>query len=118
MAILRHGPFESPDKPERRNDPCKKTDRPGHNCVAGRGNAPVAPIITSVAGVATGTVAGIAKEEETRFLAATTFFSLAKELGNVLAGTDVEVAKDEIFDLVIETPSVCAFPEKPEGPLQ
>ena len=116
MAILRHGPFKTPDKPERRNDPCKKTDRPGHNCVAGRGNAPVAPIITSVAGVATGAVAGIAKEEETRFLAATTFFSLAKELGNVLAGTDVEVAKDEIFDLVIETRSVCAFPEKPEAP--
>jgi len=113
LAVLRHGPFKDSDKPERRNDPCKKTDQPGHNCIAGRGNAPVAPIITSVAGVATGTVAGFAKEEETRFIAATAFFSLAKELGNVLAGTDVEVAKDEIFDLVIETSSVCAFPEKP-----
>lgn len=116
MAILRHGPFKKDDKPERRNDPCKRTETPGHNCVAGRGNAPVAPIITSVAGVASGTVAAIAKEEETRFIAATTFFSLAKELGNVLAGTDVEVAKDEIFDLIIETPHVCALPEPPPKP--
>lgn len=116
LAILRHGPVKDPDKPKKRNDPCTKSDLPRHNCVAGRGNAPVAPIITAVAGVATGTVAAIAKDEETRFIAATTFFSLAKELGNVLAGTDVEVAKDEIFDLVIETPSVCAFPEKPKTP--
>lgn len=116
LAILRHGQVRDPDKVERRNDPCKRTKTPEHNCVAGRGNAPVAPIITSIAGVAAGTVAAIAKEEETRFIAATTFFSLAKELGNVLAGTDVEVAKDEIFDLIIETPSVCALPEPPPKP--
>lgn len=120
MAIFRHGPFTSEDKtedkPERRNDPCKRTNSPAHNCVAGRGNAPVAPIITSVASVAVGTVAAIAKDDETRFIAATTFFSLAKELGNVLAGTDVEVAKDEIFDLVIETSYVCAFPPPPPKP--
>jgi hypothetical protein len=114
MAILRHGPFKTADKAERRNDPCKRTDRPDHNCIAGRGNAPVAPIITSVAGVAVGTVAAIAKEEETRFIAATSFFSLAKELGNVVSGTDVEVAKDEIFDLIIETPTVCALPVPPK----
>ena len=121
LAIFRHGPLtkDKPkgeeDKPERRNDPCKRTKDPEHNCVAGRGNAPVAPIITAVAGVASGTVAAIAKEEETRFIAATTFFSLAKELGNVLAGTDVEVAKDEIFDLMIQTSDLCAFP-KPSPP--
>ena len=115
MAILRHGPVKSPDKPERRNDPCEYTREPGQNCVAGKGISPVAPIITSIAGVATGTVAAIAKDEETRFIAATTFFSLAKELGNILAGNDVEVGKDEIFDLVIETASVCAFP-KTESP--
>lgn len=108
MAILRHGPFKKHDKAERRNDPCKRTDEPGHNCVAGRGNAPVSPVVTAVAGGASGVVAAIAKEEETRFIAATTFFSLARELGNVLSGADVEVAKDEIFDLIIETPSVCA----------
>ena len=87
MAILRHGPVKSPDKPERRNDPCESTDRPEQNCVAGRGISPVAPIFTSIAGVATGTVAAIAKDDETRFIAATTFFSLAKELGNILAET-------------------------------
>jgi hypothetical protein len=79
---------------------------------AWRVNAPVAPVVTAIAGGASGVVAAIGKEEETRFIAATTFFSLAKELGNVLTGTDVEVAKDEIFDLIIETRSVCALYDK------
>lgn len=116
MAILRHGPFKVDDKPERRNDPCKKTASPNNNCIAGRGNAPVAPVITAIAGVATGTVAGISGEVETRFIAATAFFSLAKELGNVLTGTEVEVAAGEIFDLIIQTPTVCVLPEDPSTP--
>lgn len=116
MAIARHDRFKDPDKPERRSDPCKKTEDPNRNCIAGRGNAPVAPVITAIAGVATGTVAGISKEEETRFIAATAFFSLAKELGNVLTGVEVEVAAGEIFDLFIQTPTVCVLPEAATPP--
>ena len=58
----------------------QKTELPGHDCVSGNGNPSVAPIITSIAGVATGTIAG-----------RNSFFK--PSTGNALAGTDAEVAK-------------------------
>lgn len=93
------------------NDPCKAKK---NNCVAGRRNASVAPIVPAVAAAGAGAVAALAKEEETRFIAATSFFSIAKEVGNLLNGTDAEISKDEIFDLFVEPTSICEPPEKPK----
>ena len=110
IAISRHGPLVPIDRPKQRNDACKPG---GNNCVAGRGNAEVGILVPAVAAGAGGAVAALADEEETTFIAATAFFSVAKELGNLLNGTDVEIAKDEIFDLTIDAKqqTVCAMPD-------
>ena len=117
MAIFRHDPVKNPDRPKRRADPCKESrdiigaERP---CVAGKGNAAIGLLVTGGAVAGAGTVTALAEDKDTAFIAATVFFSTAKELANLLAGTDVEVAKDEIFDLVIDTPTVCGFYEEPK----
>ena len=117
MAIARHGPIdalrtESVRERRARNIPCRD-DR--ENCVAGRRNPSVAPVVTAVAGAGTGTIAAIAGDDKTRFIAATAFFSIAKEVGDLLNGTDAEINKDEIFDLYIKQTYVCVLPEKEEG---
>ena len=73
-----------------------------HNCVAGRGNAEVGILVTAVAAGASAAVAALADEEETVLVAATGFFAVAKDVATLLAGTDVEIAKDEIFDLTFD----------------
>jgi hypothetical protein len=118
IAIARHGPInqkkaneESKKERKSRNKPCKQ-DR--DNCIAGRRNLSVAPVVPAVAATGAGAVAAIAKEEETRFIAATAFFSIAKELGDLLNGTDAEISKDEIFDMFIspESQRICIFPKE------
>lgn len=112
IAIARHGPVNNPDRRKRRNDPCKERRE---NCIAGRGNAAVAPLVPAIAAAGAGAVTAIAKDDDTEFIAATAFFTIAKEIGNLLNGTDVEVSKDEIFDLIILTQQVCKMPEKPKS---
>lgn len=111
IAIARHGPLrksETSKERKRRNDPCKeKTDDPSENCVAGRGDAPVSAIVTGIAGAAPAAVSAIGKDEDTKFIAATAFFNVAKDLANLLMGTDVGISKDDIFDLVFDTKPVC-----------
>ena len=111
IAIARHGPLresETLKERKRRNAPCKdKTDEPSENCVAGRGDAPVSAIVTGIAGAGPAAVSAIAKDEDTRFIAATAFFNVAKDLANLLNGTDVGINKDDIFDLVFDTKPVC-----------
>lgn len=120
MAIFRHGSVKNPDKAKRRNEPCKEAggvigaERP---CVAGKGNAAVGLLVTGAAVAGAGAATALSdKEADATLIAATVFFSAAKEVANLLAGTDVEIAKDEIFDLIIETLSVCALPEEPKTP--
>lgn len=121
IAISRHGPLPRNDRPDQRNDPCEpknpRTDK--HNCVAGRGNAEVAILVPAVAAAAGGVVTAAADgdDDDTEFIAATAFFSIAKELGNLLNGTDVEIAKDEIFDLEFDAKqqTVCALPSADEA---
>ena len=114
MAIGRRGPIhttearESTKERKARNNPCKD---PTYKCVAGRRNASVSPIVPAVAGAGSGAVAAISDDSKTRFIAATAFFSVAKEVGELLNGTDAEISKDEIFDLYITTPSVCKLPK-------
>lgn len=110
IAISRHGPLVPIDRPKQRNDAC---ETPRKNCVKGRGNAEVGILVPAVAAAAGGALAALADEEETTLIAATALFSVAKELGNLLNGTDLEIAKDEIFDLTIEAKqqTVCAMPE-------
>jgi hypothetical protein len=104
------------EKEKRRKNISKPCRVERENCVGGRRNAEVAPTVTAVAGAASAGVLSLAKEEETRFIAATGFFTLAKDLGNLLNGTDAEIAPNEIFDLVIKAgSSFCKIP-KPKPP--
>jgi len=116
IAISRHGPLARNDRPKQRNDPCKEEeDGPSRrNCVAGRGNAEVGILVPAVAATAGGIVTALADKEETAFIAATAFFSIAKEVGNLMNGTDVEIAKDEVFNLTFDAKhqTVCAMASK------
>jgi hypothetical protein len=56
-------------------------------------------LVPAIAAAASGVLTSAASDEDTEFIAATAFFSIAKELGNLLNGTGVEISKDEIFDL-------------------
>lgn len=123
IAILRHGeltetdtgPLSQKELDKRNrgvNKPCKAND---HNCVAGRGNASVSVVVTAIAGASGAAVSSIAKDDETKFIAATSFFSIAKDLGNLLNGTDVGIGKDEILNLHIKPGSaVCIMPKEPK----
>lgn len=119
IAISRHGPLARNDRPKQRNDPCgpKEPRTEKHNCVAGRGNAEVAILVPTVAAAAGGVVTAVADDDDSEFIAATAFFSIAKELGNLLNGTDVEISKDEIFDLTFDAKhqTVCAMPSKDDA---
>lgn len=121
MGIARHGPIhnkaeadESDKERKARNNPCKDIDPKTHRCVAGRRNASVSPVVAAAAGAGSGVVTAVAGDSKTRFIAATAFFSLAKDVGDLLNGSDAEIAKEEIFDLYITTPSVCKMPEPPK----
>ena len=82
------------------------------NCVAGRRNSEVAPVVTAVAGAGGAAVVAFAKDDQTRFIAASSFFTLAKDLGNLLNGTDATIAAGEIFNMHFTGPlTVCLRPE-------
>lgn len=114
LAVYRREPFKesslkTKEDTKEINQACKdKRD----GCVAGRRNASVAPIVPAVATAASGVVAAVAKDDETRFIAATAFFTIAKEVGNLLNGTDAEIAKDEVFDMKLRLNGVnlCRLP--------
>lgn len=126
MAIARHGKLtetetgsleqkEMDKRNKRINKPCKvdRENRVRDNCVAGRGNAEVSIVVTAVAGASGAAVSALAKDDDTKFIAATSFFSIAKDLGNVLNGTDVGIGKDEIFNLRLKPgSSFCAMPKE------
>ena len=81
--------------------------------MAGRGNAEVSVVVTTVAGASGAAVSSVAKDDDTKFIAATSFFSIAKDLGNLLNGTDVGIAKDEIFNLELRQGAhFCKMPKK------
>ena len=121
MAIARHGELKEAetgrlsqkDLDERNkgiNKPCKVNT---HNCVAGRGNAEVSVVVTAVAGASGAAVSSVAEDDDTKFIAATSFFSIAKDLANLLNGTDVGITKDEIFNLKLRQDShFCKMPKK------
>lgn len=120
IGIRRHGMVRpEPDEAKLRNKPCRKAVD-GIDCVAGRRDAKVAPIVPAMAGAAATAVTALAKDDDdTRFIAATAFFSIAKEIGELLNGTDALIRQNEIFDLYIDPGSaVCRVPEpdKPKPP--
>jgi hypothetical protein len=95
------------------NKPCRVERK---NCVAARINAEVAPVVTAIAAASAGAVGAISKDDQTRFIAATAFFSIAKDLGNLLNGTDAKIAPNEILDLYIDRgSSFCKLPERPKS---
>jgi hypothetical protein len=98
---------------KRVSKPCQPYDPQRSNCVAGRGDAAVSAAVTAIAGGAGTAISFVPKNNDTTFIAATSFFQVAKDLGNLLAGTDVEISKDAIFDLVLlEHTKVCMIPKK------
>jgi hypothetical protein len=121
MAITRHGELTrnetgrvSQEELQKRNKginkPCKVDP---YNCVAARGNAEVSLLVTAVAGASGAAVSSVAKDDDTKFIAATSFFSIAKDLGNLLNGTDVGIVKDEVFNLQLKAGSdFCAIPKQ------
>ncbi len=115
MGIKRHGSVRpEPNEAKRRSKPCDKALDPA-NCVAGRRNWKVSPVVGTIAGAAAGTVGVLADDDDDdlRFFAATTFFSMAKELAELLNGQDADIKQGEIFDLYIDRGSVvCSRPEK------
>jgi len=118
IAIARKIPIGArtgQEKAEGRNEPCNGNRE---NCVAGRRNPSVAPAVAAAAGASGAAITAIAKDDETRFIAASAFFSLAKDLGNLLAGTDAVIAKDEVFDLyLMKNFTVCVLSlKKPDEP--
>jgi hypothetical protein len=114
MGIRRHGQVREENDEKRRNKPCEKALN-GRDCVAGRRDAKVAPIVPAVAAAGATAVGAFADDDDTRFIAATAFFSIAKEVGELLNGTDAEIRKDEIFDLYLNKDSfVCSVPKKTE----
>jgi hypothetical protein len=113
MGIRRHGRVRPEiNEEKRRADPCYKAlDK--KNCVAGRRDPKVAPVVAVVAGSAVAAVGAFAEDKDLRFFAATTLFSMAKDLADLLNGTDAEIKQNEIFDLYIDPGSyVCSVPEK------
>lgn len=117
MGIRRRGTVRpEPNEAKHRLKPCDKALN-GENCVAGRRDPKVAPVVATIAGSAAGAVGAFADDDDDalKFFAATTFFSMAKELADLLNGTDAEIKENEIFDLYIDHGSVvCSLPEKPK----
>lgn len=115
MGIRRHGRVR-PDDKKRRVDPCDKALNK-KNCVAGRRDPKVAPVGGVIAGSSVAAVGAFAEDKDLRFFAATTLFSMAKDLADLLNGTDAEIKQNEIFDLYIDAGSfICSIPakDKPE----
>lgn len=117
LAIARHGPVVTPEKESLkdrgRNDPCR-TDR--KNCVAGRQNASVAPVVPAIGAAGSGVVAARAKDDATRFIAASALFTILSKdsVGDLLSGTDAQISKDEIFDMTVQSPPICELPPQPK----
>lgn len=121
FAIRRYDPVDPKTKSSKkdrrgRNEPCKNAKQKGDNCVAGRRDGKVAPVVGSVAAASAAAVGSLAKDDKTRFIAATAFFSIAKDLGDLLSGTDAEISKDDIFDLHMNdaNPPICQLLESPK----
>jgi hypothetical protein len=115
MGIRRHGPVRRNDA-KGRVQPCGQALDRG-NCVAGRRNWKVAPVVGTIAGAAAGAAGVWAGDDDDddafKFFAITSFFTMAKELADLLNGTDAEIKQGEIFDLYIQHGSVyCDKPEK------
>ena len=115
IGIRRHGSVRpEPNEAKHRAKPCDTALDPA-NCVAGRRNWKVSPVVGTVAGAVAGGVAAFADDDDDalKFFAITSFFSMAKELAELLNGTDAEIKQGEIFDLYIDRGSVvCNRPEK------
>jgi len=119
VRIARRGPIyelETKKETKERNKPCKSD---GTNCVAGRRNASVAPIVPAIAAAGTAAIASVAGNTETRFIAGAALLTIAAQqgIGDLLNGTDAEISKDEIFDMFVKEASICAPLEdaKPTG---
>lgn len=106
ISIARH--------PSMGNDPPKPCKDAASNCLAGRRNATVAPIVPATATTGSAIVAAVARSSTTRVLAATALFSLTAQggIGDLLNGTDAQLTKDEVFDMQIAPGSAMTPPPK------
>lgn len=108
VSIARHPHLkEETSKQERNNNaPCKLATE---NCVAGRTNRSVAPVVPAIATAGTGAIAALSKNDTTRAIAATALLSIVaqKDISELISGTDADIMKDEIFDMTITPTDLC-----------
>ncbi|MBV9215393.1 MAG: hypothetical protein JO053_04380 [Acidobacteria bacterium] len=87
---------------------------PGSDCVAGRRNANVAAAVPAIAGAGTAAVASAVNDTNTKFIIVSSFFSVAKDVAELLNGTDAAIEAGEIFDLHVSAETtVCPVPKPP-----
>jgi len=112
VAIKRHEPPPRKDPPKT----CKEGDS---RCLAGRKNAPVAPVVPGIATAGSSVVAGVADDKTTRIIAVSGIFTLVGQGGiaELLNGTDAALEAGEVFDLIIAPGlTVIPTPKEPEKP--
>lgn len=96
LEIVRHPPIPGKKAPKS----CKGIIS---NCVAGRKNAVVAPVVPATAASGGAVVAAVAENAATKIIALSGLFTLlsAGEIGEFLNGTDAVVEEGEVFDMKI-----------------
>jgi hypothetical protein len=79
---------------------------PQGNCVAGRANANVAAVIPATAAGGTAVLGALSDTPTGRIIAATALFAIISQqnVGDLVNGTDAQIAKDEVFDMKIDGP--------------
>ncbi len=88
------------------------------NCVRGRRNTVVAPLVPGTATVTgTAVTAVVARELTTKVILATTFLTLASQpnVGELLNGTDAQLSKDDVYNMEIIGPASATVPP-PKAP--
>jgi hypothetical protein len=110
VSILRRTPVPGA-KPQQG---CKGV---AENCISGRKNGVVAPIVEAVAATGGAIVAGVADAQATRIIALAGLFELVSNGGitELVNGTDSQLEEGEIFDMLIPTKLNVPPPEKPKG---
>lgn len=96
VSILRRPPLTG-SKPQQG---CKGVTS---NCISGRKNSVVAPIVEAIAAAGSAIVAGVADTQATKIIALTGLFELVGNGGvtEIVNGTDSHLEEGEIFDMLI-----------------
>jgi hypothetical protein len=109
ISVVRRTPVPNEKAPK----PCKTVPT---NCLAGRKNPSVAPVVAGIAAAGAAVVTAVAGSSATRIVAATGFFTLLSQsdVAQILNGADAGLDENEVFDLVIAAHQIMKpAPKKP-----